>query len=404
MRIVLATSGSRGDVQPMIALSLGLKSTGHDVLLIGPPEKKQWAQQLGCPYKGLGRDVTAFLETIKNPISIPTAISFVKYVRQEIHIQFKALPKLIEGADIVIGSSLMFGLSSIAESLKIRYRYVAFTPQLFQSSCHPFVAIQTQTLPKWCNYLTWKFAQFADQINSAFLVNQYRRKMGLSPVKDLLQHIFEKNTILACDSQIASVPLDVIQTHIQTGYLHLKMPAFWYPELERFLEQGSPPIYVGFGSMPPHDQAKHIPMLIHVANQLKKRFVISKFWKQSLEIKIPKEIFFIKNYPHEYLFPKMSVIVHHGGAGTTATAALSGKPQVIVPHILDQYYHGYKIFQSGLGAPPIKRSKLNAKRLIRALSVCFSNPIIHHQAEIIAQSIKPKDSLDKAIKSIEGTI
>jgi len=388
----------------MIALSLGLKNTGHDVLLIGPPEKKQWAQQLGCPYKGLGRDVTAFLDTIQNPISIPTAVSFVKYVRQEIHIQFKMLPKLIKGADIVIGSSLMFGLSSIAESLKIRYRYVAFTPQLFKSSCHPFVTIQTQTLPKWCNYLTWEFAQFGDKINSTFLVNQYRRKMGLLPVKNAWQHLFGKNTILACDSQVASVPPDVTQTHIQTGYLHLKMPDFRYPELERFLEQGAPPIYVGFGSMPSRDQAKHIPMLIHVAHQLKKRMVISKSWKHPLEIKIPKEIFFIKNYPHEYLFPKMSAIVHHGGAGTTATAFLSGKPQVIVPHILDQYYHGYKIFQSGLGAPPIKRSKFNAKRLMNALSICFSNSSIQHQAKIIAQSINPKSSLNKAIESIEETI
>ena len=169
MRIVLATSGSRGDAQPMIALSLGFKDTGHDVLLIGPPEKKQWALQLGCPYKGLGRDVTAFLDTIKNPISIPTAISFVKYVRQEIHNQFKVLPKLVEGADIVIGSSLMFGLSSLAEFLNIRYRYVAFTPSI--------VSIVLPPLNQFFNYqkLNVKKNTFR---NYEFILDRFQAHFG----------------------------------------------------------------------------------------------------------------------------------------------------------------------------------------------------------------------------------
>jgi UDP:flavonoid glycosyltransferase YjiC (YdhE family) len=122
MRIVLATSGSRGDVQPMIALSLGLINAGHDVRLVGPPEKKQWAEALGCPYTGLGQDVTAFLNTIENPISLSTGLTFVNYVRNEIHTQFEKLPQLIENANLVIGSSLMFALSSVSESLKIKYR------------------------------------------------------------------------------------------------------------------------------------------------------------------------------------------------------------------------------------------------------------------------------------------
>jgi vancomycin aglycone glucosyltransferase len=401
MKIVLATSGSRGDVQPMISLSLGLIDVGHDVRLVGPPEKKQWAQDLGCPYTGLGRDVTAFLDTIENPTSISTGLAFVNYVRNEIHTQFEKLPRLIENADLVIGSSLMFALSSISESLNIKYRYVAFTPQLFPSSFHPFVAIKTQTLPRWCNTLTWKLAKLGDKLNSTFIVNKHRKFMGLPPLKDAWQHIFGIKTIIASDPQIASIPEDVLQSTIQTGYLHLKMPDVSNPELDEFLKKGSPPIYAGFGSMPPKDQAKQISLLIHAARQLKKRIIISKFWKGAADVEQSKDVFFIKNYPHEYLFPQMAAIIHHGGAGTTATAALSGKPQVIVPHILDQYYHGYKVFKSGFGSPPIMRSKLTANRMINALSYCFSNPDIQQKAKQIAQSINPKCSLNKTIKSIE---
>ncbi len=403
MKIVLATSGSRGDVQPMIALSLGLIDAGHDVRLIGPPEKKQWAQDLGCPYTGLGRDVTAFLDTIENPISISTGLVFVNYVRSEIHTQFERLPQLIENADLVIGSSLMFALSSISESLKIKYRYIAFTPQLFPSVHHPFVAIKTQTLPKWCNKLTWRLAKFTDRFNSTLIVNKHRNLIGLPPIKDAWQHIFGKKTIVASDSQIAGIPEDVLQSTIQTGYLHLRMPDVSNPELEDFLKNGTPPIYAGFGSMPPKDQAKHIPLLIHAARQLKKRIIISKFWNNASEVNPSKDVFFIKNFPHEYLFPKMAAIIHHGGAGTTATAALSGKPQVIVPHILDQYYHGYKVFKSGFGSPPIMRSKLTAKRMINALSYCFSNPDIQKKAKSVARTINPAESLHKAIRTIENT-
>ncbi len=401
MKIVLATAGSRGDVQPMIALSLGLIDAGHDVRLVGPPEKKQWAQSLGCPYTGLGRDVTAFLDTIENPVSISTGLTFVNYVRNEIHTQFEKLPRLIKNADLVIGSSLMFALSSLSESLNIKYRYVAFTPQLFPSSNHPFVAIKTQTLPKWCNNLTWKLAKFTDRFNSTFIVNKHRKVMGLPPLKDAWQHIFGVETIVASDSQIASIPKDILQSTIQTGYLHLEMPDVTNPALDEFLKKGSPPVYSGFGSMPPKDQAKNTPLLIHAARQLKKRIIISKFWKGVPNVEQSKDVFFIKNYPHEYLFPKMAAIIHHGGAGTTATAALSGKPQVIVPHILDQYYHGYKVFKSGFGSKPIMRSKLTSNRIIDALSYCFSNPDIQQKAEQIAQSINPDSSLNKAIKSIE---
>jgi UDP:flavonoid glycosyltransferase YjiC (YdhE family) len=404
MRIVLATSGSRGDVQPMIALSLGLINAGHDVRLVGPPEKKQWAEALGCPYTGLGQDVTAFLNTIENPISLSTGLTFVNYVRNEIHTQFEKLPQLIENANLVIGSSLMFALSSVSESLKIKYRYVAFTPQLFPSSYHPFIAIKTQTLPKWCNALTWKLAKFGDKFNSTFIVNQHRKKMGLPLLKDAWQHIFGTKTIVASDPQIACIPKDVVQSAMQTGYLHLKISDVSNPGLDSFLEKDSPPIFAGFGSMPPKDQAKHIPLLIHVARQLNKRIIISKFWKGNTDIEPSKDIFFIKDYPHEYLFPKMAAIIHHGGAGTTATAALSGKPQVIVPHILDQYYHGYKVFKSGFGSAPIMRSKLTAKRMIDALSFCFSNPDIQQKAKQIAQSIHPESSLHKAIRTIEETI
>ncbi len=153
--------------------------------------------------------------------------------------------------------------------------------------------------------------------------------------------------------------------------------------------------------MPPKDQARHVPLLIKAARQLEKRIIISKMWPNPMDISYSKDVFFIRNYPHEYLFPRTAAIIHHGGAGTTATATRSGRPQIIVPHILDQYYHGYKIFMSGLGAKPVRRSRISLRTITQALTFCLSNPDIQMRAEAVARSIQAEQSLEKTIQIIE---
>jgi len=108
MKIVLCTFGSRGDVQPMIALTLALQSAGHDVLLAGPPEKAAWIRAMGCKFQALGKDVTSFIDSMENAHSIGAAARFVKFVRAEIDAQFDSLPDMIAGADLVLGASLVF--------------------------------------------------------------------------------------------------------------------------------------------------------------------------------------------------------------------------------------------------------------------------------------------------------
>ncbi len=361
----------------------------------------EWAKELGCPYQGLGCDVTQFLDSIDNPIRISSAVRFVNYVRNEIRTQFEMLPDIIKGADLVVGSSLMFGLSSIAEALNIQYLYVAFTPQLFPSSFHPFPVFKTQTLPEWCNRLTWQLAFWGDRFNTERLVNRYRKQFKLKPLSNLWLHVLGQNSIVASDPQVAKIPNDVIQSPIQTGYMHLHIPKPDYPELEDFLISNSPPIYAGFGSMPSKDQARHIPLFVKVARQLKKRIIIPKPWPKSNALSYSKDVFFIKDYPHEYLFPRTVAIIHHGGAGTTATATRSGRPQIIVPHILDQYYHGHKIFSSGLGPRPVWRSKISLKTITQALTFCFSNPDIQMRTEAVARSIQAEQSMADTIQIIE---
>ena len=224
MKIVLATFGSLGDVQPMLALSLSLKSAGHDVLLAAPPEKAKWVEQQGCPFHPLGDDVTAFIDDMKDAHSFHSAVRFVRYVRKELISQFDIFPKIIAGADLVIGASLVFALSSVAESTGIEYRFIAFTPQLLPSGKHPFMAFKHHWLPKWYNRMTWQIARILDRVNLTLLINKKRKQLGLKPVDDAWFHILGKHVIVASDKAIAKVPQDVEPAFTQTGYMHLDQP------------------------------------------------------------------------------------------------------------------------------------------------------------------------------------
>lgn len=400
MKIVLATFGSLGDVQPMITLSLALKREGHDVLLAGPPEKTGWAKKLGCPYHPFGSDVTAFLDGFKGIYSVRSALKFVAFMQKEIDDQFDVLPGIIRGADLAAGSSLAFALSSAAESLSIPYRYIAFTPQLFPSACHPFLALRHHGLPGWYNRGTWQAALALDRHYLSKQANNRRKQLGLRPVRDGWLHILGRNVILACDPVMAQAPPDAGPSVIQTGYMHLDQPGRSDPELEEFLNSGSPPVYAGFGSMPKQDQIACVPIIVRAARAAGRRAVIARFWDEPSEFSGARDVFFIHRYPHLRLFPAMAAVIHHGGAGTTASAAISGAPQIIIPHALDQYYWGHRVYRSRLGPKPVWRSRLTSKKLAGAIRECLSDEEMREKAKHASHAIKSRDSVGLTVREL----
>jgi UDP:flavonoid glycosyltransferase YjiC (YdhE family) len=239
-----------------------------------------------------------------------------------------------------------------------------------------------------------------DRFNLTRLVNNHRRKMGLSPVANCWAHIMGSKVIVASDAAIAATPPDIEIDSIQTGYMHLRQPKRYLPELEEYLAAGSTPVYVGFGSMPRRDQAKLVPLIAAAARYAGRRLVIAKFWEEPHAKVCGEDIFFIRRYPHRQLFPQMAAIVHHGGAGTTATAAISGVPQVVVPHILDQYYWGEQVHRSGVGPPPVWRSKLTIAKLGKAIQACTGERSYGQSARLVAQKICRGEGVRQTIQAI----
>lgn len=402
MRIVLTTCGSRGDVQPMIALTLALIRAGHDCLLAGPPEKYPWAKSLGCPYLPFGRDVTAFIDSMENVLDLKSMFGFVRFVRSAARQQLDRLPEIFDGADLVVASSLMFGASTIAEKMNIAYRYIAFTPQLFPSKAHPFPVIKQQGLPPLMNRISWNAARLFDQLNIGYMLNRFRRAHNLALLSDALDHILGDHPIAACDREVVQIPDDVAKKVTQTGYLHLDLPLKLDSEIKGFIQKGGPIVYAGFGSMPPKDQKRKAPQLIKAAKRVGCRMIIAAFWNKENKIQSEQDVLLVRQAPHRLLFPLMDLIIHHGGAGTTATAAAAGKPQIIVPHILDQYYHGQKLFESGIAARPIRLQHLNSRVLAGAIKDALEDNHMKSTAMQAGRSINPQNSLKLTVQTIES--
>jgi UDP:flavonoid glycosyltransferase YjiC (YdhE family) len=387
VKILLATFGSLGDVQPMLTLSLALQAAGHDVLLAGPPEKVAWAARWGCPYRPLGSDMTALIDSVGRAHSIRAALRFMRFLREDIKRQFVELPDIIHGADLAVGASLCFGLSSVAEAAGVPYRYIAFTPQLLPSRHHPFLVFRRQNLPGWCNLLSWKGTRAADRINLTLLMNAQRRKLGLDPVRDCWAHVLGPRVIVASDRALAPIPSDSTVDAVQTGYMHLPQPGAGLEALDGFLAAGPPAVYAGFGSMPAADQVALAPLIACAARINGMRAVIAGFRVNGAGNRTSDDVFFIGGHPHWQIFPRMAAVIHHGGAGTTATAAACGVPQIIVPHVLDQYYWGERVSRAGIGPEPIWRARLSAKGLAAAISKCMSDPGIRTAARDVREKI-----------------
>ena len=404
MKILLAAVGSHGDVRPMIALGLTLRSGGYDVEFCAPPDFSDTIAEFGFPFHPVGSNIRALLEE-KGKEARGNQVRGLKLLFEclagEISRQFSELRNAAEGANFIVGEGLLLAGPSVAQACDLPYRHVSHIPQTLVSPCHPPVALPWQDLPRWANRLGWHVARRITNHTLRRVINRQRKQSGLDAIDDFLQY-FTDHTIVAMDAELARVPSDVRSEYYQTGYWHLGTTDRLDPELVDFLRQAPPPVYIGFGSMTelyPGDTTNIIEEAIRIADL---RAVLSRGWANLGEDLHAECVRVIGSTPHAELFPAVAAVVHHGGAGTTCTAARAGIPQVIVPYILDQYYWGNRIRQLGLGPSPIPRSKLTAPRLAAAMVKAVSDPDLRENARLMGEKLRRNNGLKEALMLFES--
>ena len=187
-----------------------------------------------------------------------------------------------------------------------------------------------------------------------------------------------------------------------TGYLFDDDPEWTPPQdLTDFLAAGDAPVYIGFGSMPDSKPQATTRLMMDAVQQSGKRAIILKGWAGFGADDVSENIHILKYAPHSWLFPQMAAVIHHGGAGTTASGFRAGVPTTIVPHNGDQPYWGRRVKELGVGSDAIPRKKLSVENLCHAIQTITSSREIGDNARILSEKIQQEDGLAEAVKWVQ---
>lgn len=369
MQILLSTIGSRGDVQPILALALELQALGHQARLCAPPNFKEWIETYGLECVPIGPDLKKLTGgTVPGKPVLPSQEQLQKMADESVREQFRVIAEAARGCDLMVAASaLQFAARSIAESQAIPYVFAAYCPAVLPSPKYPPPKTggwYPQSLPETENLQLWAENKLEFQKFSAAL-NEERAKVGLTPVECVRDYMFTDYPWLAADAALAPgypvAGMEIMQTGPWLVPDRRELPE----ELEQFLAGGAPPVYLGFGSMRASDQTSRV--MVEAVRALGLRAIISQGWAGLMPEDAGDDCLSIGDVNYEKLFPRVAAIVHHGGAGTTHAAARAGTAQVIIPHNYDQFYWANRVQQLGVGVWGPMRDDLSVETLVQAL-------------------------------------
>jgi vancomycin aglycone glucosyltransferase len=390
MRVLLSTIGSRGDVQPMVALALQLIELGHEVRMCAPPDFREWIGTLGIPFVPVGPEVRQTAAPSPSAAQAPpTPEQLRRLMEDTVAGQFEAITPAAMGCDVLVaGMALQFALHSVAERMGVPYVYAAWCPITLPSPHHAPPPLPSWALPATDgtadNRTLW--IQEAKRWNDlwAAAINSQREAAGLAPVSDVRSHIFTDRPWLAADQTLApwseTADLEVVQTGAWIRSDQRQLSA----ELEAFLDAGKPPVYFGFGSMrAPHNVGQAI---IKAARAVGRRAIVSRGWAGVTLQDNETDCLSIGEENLQVLFRRVAAVVHHGGAGTTTVAAQAGVPQVVVPQMYDQHYWAKRVRDLGIGTAHAPGAP-SADSLAEALSHTLQSDVAA-RARAIAASLR----------------
>jgi vancomycin aglycone glucosyltransferase len=393
MRVLLSTIGSRGDVQPLVALALQLKALGQGVRLCVPPDFREWIESLGIHVVPIGPELRSTGRASPSAAP-PTLEQRRQMVEASVATQFETIMSAARECDVVVGASaLQIAARSVAEKMGIPYVFAAYCPAVLPSPHHapPVLGMLGDAPTATPADFAALWTQDTERYNSLFgaTLNFHRLALGLSAVGDVRGYIFTDRPWLAADPTLGPWPDHADETVLQTGAWILTDNRPLSPELEAFLDAGEPPLYLGFGSIrAPKDLGQ---LMIHSARALGRRAIVSRGWADLKVADDHPDCLAIGEVNHQALFKRVAAVVHHGGAGTTAAAARAGSPQVIVPQMYDQHYWAQRVHHLGIGTAHTS-SAPTTDSLTSALQGALQ-PDVATRAQSIASAVRGDGAL-----------
>lgn len=352
MRVVLSTYGSRGAVEPMAGLAVRLREFGAQVRMCAPPDE-EFAVRLA----GLGVELVPAGSPVRPLMTSVTPGSAQGLARRAADLmaaQFDVVAAAAEGADALVATGplpVTAGARSVAEKLGLRYVHASHQPVSLPSPHRRPPARRGQPLPSDAtdNQALWDLDARIAQTMFGETLDTLRAAAGLAPVDSVRDYAFTDHPWLATDPFLSPwqpTGLGVVQTGAWCAPDERPLPA----ELADFLDDGPPPVYVGFGSMPPGALEGVAREAVEAIRARGRRAVVSRGWAELTLADGQGDCLLVDEVNHQALFRRVAAVVHHGSAGTTTTAALAGVPQVVLAQGADQPYWAGRVTGLGIGA------------------------------------------------------
>ncbi len=398
MRIIVASIGSRGDVQPYINLCQGLHDAGHEVVLATNPSLNALASSHGVRSAPVGPavDMGAVGARLMAESFNNMWIGMIRVMQLGARLVEAAYPDVLrvcQGADLVVTSDTGSG---IAEADKLGIPWISVT---LQPARIPTPDAAQSSLGR----ILWA------AMGKLFIAptNRFRRRVGAPPVRDMTSLLSTRMILLPVSQRVAVRDLRWPRHVLQTGYWFARPQTEWEPpaDLIDFIERGDKPIAISLGVMSMSgaraSQSAHI--ILAALDQTKARAIIQG-WDEALDgLEIPNTVYHAGAIPHSWLFDQVSTVIHHGGFGTTAATLRAGVPGVVVPHVIDQFYWGQRVHQLGVSPCPIARGKLSARGLGEAILQARNDGELRAKASKLGESIRSEpDGVATAVRAIQA--
>ncbi len=423
MRISIVTSGSRGDIQPYIALGKGLKASGHEVKIVTNENFEDFVKSHGLDFYPITVDLRDILESevgmklLESGYSYKFIKMFSSLMSEHIEILFHQLLDSLEDTEFIIFSAVTFIAYHIAKKKGVKciaaylqpvtptneFQSIMFPDKLnllpFYNKLSHYVFQQAiwQTIRTTINKLMIEKLEsekipFLGDFNKLYTLNQVKKE--------------QLNIVYGYSPYIIPKPLDWSHNIDVTGYWFLNSDKNekLSPELENFLDTDKKVVYIGFGSMRNRDTNETARVVLNVIKRLDVKAIIMTGWGGFKDLPSDENISVVESVPHDLIFPRMSAVVHHCGAGTTSAGLKAGVPTVPIPFFADQPFWATKLYRLNVASKPIDRKDMNETNLYEALKTTLTDESISKKASYIGKIIRAEDGVKRAVDIINEKI
>jgi sterol 3beta-glucosyltransferase len=411
MKITILTLGTRGDVQPYLALGLGLQGAGHAVTL---GTSRDFAEEISARRLPLAPFDFSIREVLEDPDSRAAFVSKRAAIRMYRKVA-PMMPRLLEdawtaaqGSDLLLFHPKILNAIDIAEKLNIPAMVAFYLPALSPTRAFPAPFIPGPvTWGGWGNRLSHGLFLWLMTAPYHRMLNRWRvQALGLAPRPFWAEgrRCYGKSItkVYGYSRHLVPTPPDWEDSTQVTGQWFLDRPTDWQPppDLAAFLASGLPAIAVGFGSIAGRNPEQSTALVVEALQMSGQRGVLVGGWGGLCARPLPDTVHFVNSVPYDWLFPRVAAVVHHGGAGSTAEGLRAGKPTIVCPFFGDQPFWGKRVHALGVGPEPLPQRRLTARALADAIRAAVTDEGMRQRASALGGMIRTENGVQRAVTVI----